>query len=131
MIYRELNATFGKLNEETLTLHDGLNIVYGPNGSGKSTWSAFLRVMLYGLSTREQSKLGFLADKEKYKPWSGLPMYGKLKLTVGGRPLTVERTAGKNGLLSNMTAVYEDTGRSANLPEPPGEALLGMEQVGS
>lgn len=128
MIYRELNATFGKLTEKTLHLTDGLNVVYGPNGAGKSTWSAFLRVMLYGLSTREQNKIGFLADKEKYKPWSGLPMYGTLRMTVSGRPLTLERTAGKNGLFAKMTAVYEDTGRPADLPDPPGETLLGMKR---
>jgi len=128
MIYRELNATFGNLAEQTLKLTDGLNIVYGPNGIGKSTWSAFLRVMLYGISTREQSKSGFLADKEKYKPWSGAPMYGRLCMTVGDRPLCLERTAGKTGLLQNMTAIYEDTGRPAGLSEPPGEQLLGMKR---
>ncbi|MBQ3055714.1 MAG: AAA family ATPase [Oscillospiraceae bacterium] len=128
MIYRELNATFGNLNEQTLQLTDGLNVIYGPNGTGKSTWSAFLRVMLYGISTREQNKIGFLADKEKYKPWSGVPMYGKLRMTVGDRPLCLERTAGKNGLLQTMTAVYEDSGRPAELSEPPGEQLLGMKR---
>ena len=128
MIYRELNATFGNLTERNLNLSEGLNIVYGPNGAGKSTWSAFLRVMLYGISTREQNKSGFLADKEKYRPWSGAPMYGRLRMTVGGRPLCLERTAGKTGLLQNMTAIYEDTGRPAPLSEPPGEELLGMKR---
>lgn len=128
MIYRELQATFGALNEQTLELKDGLNVIYGPNESGKSTWAAFLRAMLYGISTREQSKIGFLADKEKYKPWSGAPMYGKLRLMAGGRPICIERKAGRTGILQKASVVYEDTGLAADLPEPPGEALIGVKK---
>lgn len=128
MIYRELNATFGALSDAKLELKEGLNIVYGPNESGKSTWSAFLRAMLYGISTREQSKIGFLADKEKYKPWSGAPMYGRLRLTVGGRPICIERTSARTGILQKATVTYEDTGLDAGIPEPPGETLLGVKK---
>ena len=128
MIYRELNATFGALNEKTLKLKEGLNIVYGPNESGKSTWGAFLRAMLYGISTREQSKIGFLADKEKYKPWSGAPMYGRLRMTLDGRPLCIERTAGRTGVLQKAEVTYEDTGLTAEIPEPIGETLLGVKR---
>ena len=52
-------ATFGKLQQSELQLRPGLNLIYAPNESGKSTWAAFLRTMLYGLSTRER---GALAD---------------------------------------------------------------------
>ncbi|MBE6915276.1 MAG: hypothetical protein E7471_01405 [Ruminococcaceae bacterium] len=128
MIYRELNATFGALSNAKLELKEGLNIVYGPNESGKSTWSAFLRAMLYGISTREQSKIGFLADKEKYKPWSGAPMYGRLRLTVDGRPVCIERTSARTGILQKATVTYEDTGLDAGIPEPPGETLLGVKK---
>ena len=34
----------------------------------KSTWTAFLRVMFYGLSTKDRSPN---ADKRRYQPWSG------------------------------------------------------------
>ncbi len=128
MIYRELDATFGALTNAKLELKEGLNIVYGPNESGKSTWSAFLRAMLYGISTREQSKIGFLADKEKYKPWSGAPMYGSLRLTVDGRPVRIERMSARTGVLQKATVTYEDTGLDAGIPEPPGETLLGVKK---
>lgn len=128
MIYRELDATFGALSDAKLELKEGLNIVYGPNESGKSTWTAFLRAMLYGISTREQSKIGFLADKEKYKPWSGAPMYGRLRLTVDGRPICIERTSARTGVLQKATVTYEDTGLDAGIPEPPGEMLLGVKK---
>lgn len=128
MIYRELNATFGNLNEATLELKEGLNVVYGPNESGKSTWSALIRAMLYGISTREKTKIGFLADKEKYLPWSGAPMYGRLRMTVDGRPICIERKAARTGVLQKAEVTYEDTGLSADLPEPPGETLLGVKR---
>ena len=49
-----MSATFGKLNQETLALSDGLNILQAPNETGKSTWCAFLLSM--GCSILEISK---------------------------------------------------------------------------
>ena len=48
MKLKKLQASFGGLQNETLVLEDGLNILQAPNEGGKSTWSAFLRAMLYG-----------------------------------------------------------------------------------
>ena len=36
-----MTATFGKLENNTLTLMPGLNIIEAPNEWGKSTWCAF------------------------------------------------------------------------------------------
>lgn len=38
MMIKKLDATFGKLEGESLELHDGLNVISAPNESGKSTW---------------------------------------------------------------------------------------------
>ena len=46
MILHTLTATFGCLNNSTLELQEGLNLIQAPNESGKSTWLAFLRSML-------------------------------------------------------------------------------------
>ncbi|MBR3752105.1 MAG: AAA family ATPase, partial [Ruminiclostridium sp.] len=43
----QLTATFGCLDNETLTFDPGLTLITLPNGKGKSTWCAFLRTMLY------------------------------------------------------------------------------------
>lgn len=122
----KMHATFGKLREQTLTLDLGMNILCGANESGKSTWSAFLRVMLYGISTREKSKIGFLADKEKYAPWSGDPMYGKIEFLWQGKHCVMERRAGKNGVLQKAKITDLDTGKELAIPEPVGETLLGV-----
>ena len=74
-----LTGTFGRLDHSELSLSPGLNVLYAPNETGKSTWGAFIRTMLYGLSTRER---GPLADKNRYAPWTGAPMQGRMDLTT-------------------------------------------------
>lgn len=60
MKINKLTASFGKLENETLSLHDGLNIIYAPNESGKSTWCAFIMAMLYGVDSSERARAGYL-----------------------------------------------------------------------
>jgi len=122
MWIKKLYATFGKLSNETLSLGEGLNVIYGKNESGKSTWSAFIRAMFYGISTREQKKAGFLPDKEKFLPWDGSPMYGKMELSEKGGDMTIERVASKAGVLSKCASTYDGSGAAA----PTGEELLGV-----
>ena len=89
----QANATYGKLNQSQLSLHPGLNVICAPNEGGKSTWSRFLLAMFYGLNTRQR---GDLADKNRFQPWNGSPMQGKLELAVGSDrrhdSVAVERT---------------------------------------
>lgn len=83
-----LTGTFGRLDHSELSLSPGLNVLYAPNETGKSTWGAFIRTMLYGLSTRER---GPLADKNRYAPWTGAPMQGRMDLTTHGDACTLLR----------------------------------------
>ncbi|MGM9619350.1 MAG: ATP-binding protein [Oscillospiraceae bacterium] len=124
----KMTATFGRLKQAGLSLGPGLNIIEAPNESGKSTWCAFLRTMLYGLSTRER---GALADKNRYAPWDGSPMQGVLELTAQGRSVTITRdTARANAPMGRFSAVY--TGTSEPVPGLTaagcGETLLGVPQ---
>ena len=92
MILYSMTATFGKLEHETLTLKPGLNVIQAPNEWGKSTWCAFLLAMLYGLDTRAKATRTSLPDKERYAPWSGSPMSGRVELCWKGRDITIERS---------------------------------------
>lgn len=127
MRFCRLDATFGRLERRTLTFSPGLNIIESPNESGKSTLAAFLRAMLYGLPTRER---GALADKNRYLPWSGLPMQGTLELSTeefGG--ITLRRdTARANSPMGRFSATYTGTGNEvAELGAADcGETLLGV-----
>ena len=69
MVINKLDATFGKLDGQALTLTPGLNVISAPNESGKSTWCAFIRAMLYGIDSSERQKAGYLPDKTRYATW--------------------------------------------------------------
>ena len=123
-----MTATFGRLEQETLSLTDGLNVLQMPNEAGKSTWAEFLLAMLYGVDTSERVKTGVLPVKTKYQPWSGKPMEGVIELTHAGRHITITRTSTARAPLGVFSAVYTDSGlpvegmTGANC----GEMLLGV-----
>jgi len=109
-----MTATFGKLERARLTFGDGLNLIYAPNEGGKSTWSAFWKTMLYGLDTRDRDKKGHLADKNRYQPWSGMPMEGELVVEHQGRSITIRRGPRGTVPMGSFSAVY--TGTQAPVP---------------
>ena len=105
-----MTATFGKLEHETLTLTPGLNIIHAPNEWGKSTWCAFLVAMLYGIETRVHSTKTALADKERYAPWSGAPMSGRLECNWNGRDITIERSTKGRSIFGQFKAYETQSG---------------------
>lgn len=125
-----MTATFGKLEHETLTLKPGLNVIHAPNEWGKSTWCAFLMAMLYGVDTRGKSTKSALADKERFSPWSGRPMSGRINLIWKGQDITIERTTVGRIPLGQFHAYETSTGlpvaelNASNC----GQQLLGVEQ---
>ena len=125
-----MTATFGKLEHETLKLQPGMNIIHAPNEWGKSTWCAFLVAMLYGLDTRAKTTKTALADKERYAPWSGSPMSGRIDLNWNGRDITIERKTKRRVPLGDFRAYETETG--LDIPELTaancGQMLLGVEQ---
>ena len=125
-----MTATFGKLENETLTLKPGLNIFHAPNEWGKSTWCAFLVSMLYGIETRVHSTKTAIADKERYAPWSGAPMAGRIDLNWNGRDITIERSS-KGRSIFGVFRAYE-TASGLEVPELTaancGQMLLGVEK---
>ena len=120
------NATYGKLDQARLDLQPGLNVICAPNEGGKSTWCRFLLAMFYGLNTRQR---GDLADKNRFQPWSGSLMQGKLELSVGDKELTLSRrTQRPDAPLGVFSCTYSGT----DTPVPGldaarcGETLLGV-----
>ena len=129
-IYK-MTATFGKLEHATLTLEPGLNVITAPNEWGKSTWCAFLAAMLYGLDTRAKTSRTNLADKERYAPWSGSPMAGRIDLHWKGRDITIERHTRRRVPLGEFLAYETETGVTVEELNASncGQLLLGVEQT--
>lgn len=123
-----MHASFGTLQNQTLTLHEGLNIITAPNESGKSTWASFLLAMLYGVDSSERATRGTLPVKTKYRPWSGAPMEGRLELEWNGRRIAIERTGKPRAPMSVFRAYDLDTMQpiAGMTGENCGELLLGV-----
>ena len=121
-----LSATFGRLEQRELTLSPGLNVLYAPNESGKSTWGAFIRTMLYGLSTRER---GPLADKNRFAPWSGAAMQGRMDVSAAEGDYTLLRqTKRAASPMGEFSCTYTGTATPVTgvTAQNAGEVLLGV-----
>ena len=130
MKFKKLTASFGRLENETITLHDGLNIVTAPNEAGKSTWAAFVLAMLYGVDTSERKTKTNLPLKEKYKPWSGAPMAGSMDVEWRGRAITLERGPLGRTPMGAFAARLTDSGQDVPelTAENCGRMLIGAER---
>lgn len=131
LLIRRLSAVFGRLDHQTLELRQGLNILQAPNEAGKSTWSGFLSAMFYGIDSRQRDRAGFLADKNRYAPWSGAAMQGRMDCLAGGRELTLTReTKRQSAPMGSFTACYAGTGDAVPglTGQNCGETLLGVPQ---
>ena len=121
MKIKSMTATFGRLERARLEPGPGLTLIHAPNEGGKSTWAAFWRAMLYGIDTRDRDKKGYLADKNRYQPWSGAPMEGEITLDCEGRDITIRRGPRGSAPFGSFSAVY--TGLTA---ANCGELLTGV-----
>ena len=129
MLIQRMSAAFGRLRNETLQFQDGLNIIEAPNETGKSTWCAFLTAMLYGINSRERDRAGFIADKNRYAPWDGSSMSGRLECHVDGADITLTRTTRRQTApMADFQAVYTGTASSVEglTGANCGETLLGV-----
>ena len=129
MLIQRMAASFGRLQNDTLELQPGLNILQAPNETGKSTWCAFLLSMLYGINSRERDRPGAPADKNRYAPWSGALMAGRVDCRWNGRDITLLRATRRQGTpMGEFKALY--TGTADIVPDLTGqtcgETLLGV-----
>lgn len=91
---------FGKHENITILLQDGVTIFYGMNEAGKTTIQQFILQMLFGFPTKQQSQ-------RKYEPKTSPKFGGQLTLlhpTYG--QCTIERVKGK--ATGDVTVYMED-----------------------
>ena len=68
-IERVIARAFGPLQDETLELHQGMNVIGGPNEAGKTSWHAATRLALTGVRRgpgRTKESAGVI---ERHRPW--------------------------------------------------------------
>lgn len=128
MIIRKMTASFGRLENESLELGAGLNIIYAPNEGGKSTWCGFLKAMLYGIDSSAREKGGIKPDKVLYAPWSGTPMSGSMDIHFEGKDITLLRRGRDSAPMRDFAAVITGSADPVRGLEgkTAGETLTGV-----
>lgn len=122
--------SFGGLENRTVTLGSGLNLVQGPNESGKSTLFAFIKFLLYG-ATRRSSDTE-LSERVRYMNWNAAYMGGSMTLSCDGRQYRVERkltvsTVGERETARDVCRVLDlGSNEVCFRGEVPGEHFFGV-----
>ncbi|MDO4983015.1 MAG: hypothetical protein Q4E35_05600 [Eubacteriales bacterium] len=127
MRINKLTASFGTLDNETLSFHDGLNIAEVPENKG-TQWCDFVGAMLYGVEDGDELR----SDGEFcITPVSGAPMEGLMELTAEGCDISLSRTtAVKDAPMREFSAVYTGTARAVEKMDEKnaGEMLTGVKR---
>jgi len=85
---------FGKLEDVTINLKNGLNLIIGENESGKSTITEFVKGIFYGVNRNKAGK--DYSDYEKLKPWQEANFSGKLLYQIEDEEYIVYRDFNRN-----------------------------------
>lgn len=124
MVIRELILkNFGKFQNWSFRLEEGINIVYGENESGKSTLHAFIQCMLFGLK-KMRGRAARTDSYTRYTPWNNPSWYeGSIRFSCGGKDFRLERDfrRGEEG----TKLVCESDGELLSVEDGDLEMLLG------
>lgn len=118
---------FGGLQNYDYEFEDGLNIVLHDNGWGKTTLATFLKVMIYGF-TSKNSKDITENERKRYLPWQGGTFGGYLDFEANGKRYRVHRSFGAQPRLDKTRIVDLDTTTTAKIdPDSLGEDLFHLD----
>lgn len=109
---------FGKFHDRTISLEDGINVIYGKNEAGKSTLHTFIRGMLFGIE-RGRGRASRNDLYSKFEPWENSGSYaGWIRLESNGSIYRIERKFRKED--RSVRIINETRG----LEEEPSKALM-------
>ena len=128
MIIRELDMRhYGRFEDQKMTFHSGINIIYGPNESGKTTMHSFIRAMFFGLSSRRGG--GRQSEYELRRPWID-PGYfeGSMEIEYASRIYRIDRVFSKGE--KNVRLICETDAQEMDAaPEELQKLLMGMNEA--
>ena len=120
--------SFGKLQNTSLDLGKGINIIRGDNESGKSTLCNFIKFIFYGLQGKGEEKL-------KYISWDTMKASGYIDVTEEGRTFRVDResicvygTDNKPKFSDKCTVTELSSNRMVFQGKVPGEVFFGVDE---
>lgn len=110
---------FGKLEDFSMDLSDGMNRFCYPNEFGKSTLMAFIYFIFYGYDSKWM---------KSYFPWKGGPLSGSITFSLEGKEWQIFRHHPQKGAerqqVMDLTAGKELV---MAVKEKPGPKLLGLD----
>ena len=121
---------FGKLNDFSITLADGFNLIYGENESGKSTLCDFLLSMFYDMPNDGKRLELSQSFRRKYKPWQGERFGGRVYFTHEGKRYLLEKSFGGTKRTDRARLLDADTWEDCGSAENPGERFFGLGRDG-
>ena len=94
MIIKQTNIiAFGGISNKVIKFEKDINIIYGENEAGKSTIQNFIKIWLYGISSKRSKDLRN-NERLKYTPVSGEKIRGELYIENEGREYIIKRSFG-------------------------------------
>lgn len=94
MIIKKTNIiAFAGVCNKIIEFERDINVVYGENEAGKSTIQNFIKIWLYGMSSKRSKDLKS-NERLKYTPINGEKIRGELYIEKGGREYIIKRTFG-------------------------------------
>ena len=119
--------SFGKLDNVTINLSDGVNILRGENEAGKSTVCSFIRFVFYGLAGRGAE------EKQRYISWNSSSASGYAIVSSGGRRYRIEREAictgdseGKLSIRERSAVIDTELSTAVFRGQNAGEVFFGV-----
>lgn len=86
---------FGKFQNKTFELGDGIQLFYGENESGKTTIHTFIKSMLFGME-RGRGRAAANDTFSRYEPWENPGYYaGAMEFECGKKRFRLERSFDK------------------------------------
>ncbi len=124
-----INA-FGKLENYSLDLQPGMQVLCAENEFGKSTLIQFIKIMFFSRCVGEKASIKDKELRKKYAPWSGLPMGGSIEFIYHDHLYKLQKDIHFESPSKDVTVLKNLTlGSTINLgkKEEVGEYLFGID----
>ncbi|MDD7792795.1 AAA family ATPase [Clostridium sp. 'White wine YQ'] len=128
MIIKDLKIKrFGNLKNKELSFKAGINIVYGGNEAGKSTLQNFIKVWLYGISTKRNKSLRDNL-RTRYAIYNSERSQGELLVNNKNEDLRIIRSFGSTKKEDNSNIIDEISGSKVSeiSLDEPGKDLFNI-----
>ena len=119
-------SAFGTVNDLKIDFSENMNVIYGDNENGKSTVSDFIKAVFYGMNNRSRNTV---SNREKYVPWSGKTMGGRITFTHGETEYMIEREFKSSDSSDRVLLRNLDSGEEIKCEKNIGPSLFGLSEA--